>query len=150
MIGHSILFSDTREFRKPELCVSELSPNSKFTHTTDIIPYLKVLMIFFHFIELISSTTIIIYELIGKKKCNHSALYTYTGDSKCDGWRNTTLQGCKDKCSRNDVPSGCTHIVDKQCRYAQWNPSGWCHLADKTCKIINSPFHLLFQQQRGN
>lgn len=69
--------------------------------------------------------------------CSKDTTYTRNG---CDGWKSTSLEECKSKCSRNDSPSGCQN--GNTCRYVIWESNnkfkpGWCHLASDSCNIID-------------
>ena len=74
------------------------------------------------------------------KTCSESSIYTrnvhYNG---CDGWGETSLEECKQKCTNNEIPDGCPE-KNVICKYVQWDdnpwsPPGWCQLADDSCLL---------------
>ena len=79
------------------------------------------------------------YEKIGDgMRCENttSSVITYTGSASCDGWKGISLEECKSKCTKNELPSSKCPRQGVECVYA--GHSAWgCHLADATCKPIN-------------
>ena len=84
--------------------------------------------------------------------CTQNSTYTKTSDfigpqgQHCDGWGFTSLEGCKEKCSNNELPKGCKEFTkndDASCKYVIWDSSthhhpGWCQLADDTCEVTKA------------
>lgn len=67
-----------------------------------------------------------------KVTCSRNSIYTKI-NSSCDGWSGMPLDSCKEKCSSNSLPQGCTKN-NETCRYVVWNPDkDWCHLANESC-----------------
>ena len=65
------------------------------------------------------------------------SLYTFTGESACDGWKDISLEECKAKCTSNAVPNAKCPRQGVECAYVQYyHPTRWCHLADETCKPV--------------
>ena len=56
-------------------------------------------------------------------------MYTLN-DGKCNGWNGVSLDQCKDKCWKNELPTGCTPSKPHpQCHFVVWLNSSICHLA---------------------
>ena len=68
-----------------------------------------------------------------------SSLYTSNGNS-CDGWSGLTMDQCKGKCTKNEVPD--TSCSPEKCAYVEYDKTiateSMCHLADGTCKPIRA------------
>ena len=79
---------------------------------------------------------VIIYEEVGYDiACENSqAFTTYTGSASCDGWKGISLEECKAKCSRNEVPNKACPRQGVECMYVAYKSTWGCHLADATCK----------------
>ena len=75
-------------------------------------------------------------KIKGNMMCEkRSSVYTSSGSS-CGGWKGLTMDKCKQKCTRNEVPNNnCPH---KKCAYIEYDNTKAmeriCHLADETCK----------------
>jgi len=76
------------------------------------------------------------YITTPNKGCDDASMYTYTGKSTCDGFPGITEQECIDKCTRNELPVGCSGLKTSYCAYAIHYKAGngWCHLASSECK----------------
>ena len=88
------------------------------------------------------------YEKIGgNAECFDSTLYTFTGESYCDGWRGISLEECKAKCTNNEVPNSKCPRQHVRCSFVQHSSWG-CHLADNTCepKVSKNSYTLLRKQ----
>ena len=67
---------------------------------------------------------------------NGLSVYTYSsGSSYCNGWPSISIDECKVKCTRNEIPNTQCPRQGVNCVYALHNYWG-CHLADATCKPI--------------
>ena len=89
------------------------------------------------------------YEKVGDKKECQSA-YTYTGNTKCDGWNGITLEECKVKCTNNEVPNDACPRQDVKCIYISYNyVTSWCHLGDEACVPMKSQPEGIVFKKRG-
>ena len=73
-----------------------------------------------------------------RKSCNEVSIYTRNKGSHCDGWKNISLDKCKEKCRRNELPATCPQ-TSRNCSYVIWDnnpdwPPGWCQLSDDSCE----------------
>ena len=86
-------------------------------------------------------------ESYKRKSCNEASIYTRNKGSHCDGWKNISLDKCKEKCRRNEfilsslLPATCPQTT-KNCSYVIWDnnpdwPPGWCQLSDDSCENEN-------------
>ena len=85
------------------------------------------------------------YTLLSRGiKCAEDTKYFITNRNRCDGWPNMSLEDCKLKCSKNEIPNECNGNPNNSsfCKYVIWDanpyfPPGWCQLADRPCKASN-------------
>ena len=73
------------------------------------------------------------------KMCRKASIFTRIDGTDCDGWMKTSLMECKEKCSKNEIPTSCPHS-NRNCSFIIWDdnpnwPPGWCQLADSSCEI---------------
>ena len=74
----------------------------------------------------------------GEYTCSEKSIYTRFNTTKCDGWGKTSLEECKQKCMKNEIPSDCSRNKEI-CQYViwveneDWHP-GYCQLANRNCK----------------
>ena len=86
------------------------------------------------------------FEKIGDGfKCgNGPSVYTYSGD--CNGWSGISLEECKDKCTRNEIPNTKCPRQGVECLYLLHNNWG-CHLADYTCNPVGGMEYTVLRKQ---
>ena len=67
-------------------------------------------------------------------------LYTYSGTSECDGWSDISLEDCKLKCLKNEMPENCTPPKPyPECHLIMYVPSTrWCHLGESCSRYERS------------
>ena len=75
-----------------------------------------------------------------RKSCNEVSIYT-RNIRYCDGWNYISLDKCKEKCRRNELPATCPQTT-RNCSYVIWDnnpdwPPGWCQLSDDSCENEN-------------
>ena len=73
--------------------------------------------------------------------CKNS--YTNDSNKNCNGWSNTDLDDCREKCFRREVPHNCSEPEKISCNFVIWAPlesrpyakKGHCHLGKiDTCE----------------
>ena len=91
------------------------------------------------------------YDLVGPgKACVTSSIYTYTGDSSCDGWAGVSLEECKMYCSENAIPTDQCPKQKQVCSYFKYNRvSQNCHLCDSSMVLLDSPNEDVYMRE-GN
>ena len=73
------------------------------------------------------------------KTCSKASVYTRIDGTDCDGWMKMSLNECKEKCTKNEIPTTCPDS-NRNCSFIIWDdnpdwPPGWCQLADSSCEI---------------
>jgi hypothetical protein len=58
-------------------------------------------------------------------------LYTYV-PTKCNGWSGISIEDCKQKCLKNEIPENCTlSKSDPECHLIEYQQNGgWCQLGE--------------------
>ena len=83
------------------------------------------------------STNVAKVHETGKTCSSEYQLSQKTGVKNCDGWSNMSREDCVQKCSDNELPSGCP-ATDDVCKYAVWNAaSNWCQVV-KDCDFVDT------------
>ena len=110
---------------------------------------MKLSIIFYWFLINVTLSSLGFEEPLQNRICKPDTdLYTYVYD-QCNGWSGISIEECKKKCLRNEIPDNCTpSIANPKCQFIQYvQSSQWCHHGEQCTKFEELSGHIIVERK---